>query len=201
MTELRMVALDLSLAATGLAATHNHHGDAGLLARTVHTARTAHGATDMDHARVHAVLADLAAALKAMPHLVVIEWLPQFDGKGDASLRLSELHGVIKHYLWTRKFPYVDVKPTYVQMWATGKGRASKTEVRAAVTAAYGHLVHVGSADEADAVSLLTMGMAAYGQPLASTSSHQGRALGAVRWPDLVTEAGPVVPTVPGGAR
>lgn len=196
-----MVALDLSLAATGVAATHDHQGrrGTGLLARTVHTARTAHGDTDMDHQRVHAVLADVFAALKALPHLVVIEWLPQFEGKGDASLRLAELHGVIKHYLWTRRVPYRDMKPTYVQMWATGKGRASKREVRAAVTATYGHLVHVGDDNQADAVSAVTAALAAYGQPLVPVnSSHQRRALSGVKWPDLATEAGPVVPVATG---
>lgn len=194
MTELRMVALDLSLAATGVAATHDHHGRAGLIARTVATARTAHGTTDMDHLRVNRVLADVAAALKCRPHLVVIEWLPQFTGHGDATLRLAELHGVVKHLLWTRQVPYVDVKPVHVQMWATGKGEGNKTKVRAAITATYGHLVHVGSTDEADALALLTLGLAAYGQAAATVSAHHQRALKAVKWPDLATEEGPVVP-------
>ncbi|MEV4846115.1 crossover junction endodeoxyribonuclease RuvC [Micromonospora matsumotoense] len=202
MAELRMVALDLSLAATGLAATHDHHGQPGLLARTVHTARTARGATDMDHARVDAVLRDVAAATKCRPHLVVVEWLPSYDGKGATSLRLAELHGVIKHWLHHQRIAYVDVHPPEVKIWATGNGNANKGQVLEAVTATYGRLVHVDGHDQADAVSLLSMGMAAYGQPLAGVSRpQQRRALENVRWPTLATEAGPVVPTVPGGAR
>ncbi|SCL32168.1 crossover junction endodeoxyribonuclease RuvC [Micromonospora nigra] len=195
MTELRIVALDLSLAATGVAATHDHHGRAGLLARTVHTARTAHGATDMDHQRVNAVLADVAAAVKCRPHLVVIEWLPLFDGKGATTLRLAELHGVIKHWLHHQGITYVDVHPPEVKTWATGKGNANKTQVLEAVTATYGRLLHVDGHDQADAVALLTMALAAYGQQLVPLHSpHHRRAIGNVRWPDLATEAGPVVP-------
>jgi len=194
-TELRMVALDLSLAATGLAATHDHHGQPGLLARTIHTARTAHGATDMDHTRVNAVLADVAAAVKCRPHLVVIEWLPQFEGKGATSLRLAELHGVVKHWLHVKDIRYVDVRPPEVKTWATGNGNANKTAVVERVTADYGRLVHIDDDNQADAVALLSLGLAAYGQPLVPvTSSHQRRALGNVKWPTLATDAGPVVP-------
>ncbi|MFI7072083.1 crossover junction endodeoxyribonuclease RuvC [Micromonospora sediminicola] len=196
MTELRMVALDLSLAGTGIAATHDHHGRAGLLTRTVLTARTAHGTTDMDHTRVNRVLGDIAAAIACRPHLVVVEWLPLFDGKGATTLRLAELHGVVKHFLWSRKVRYVDVHPPEVKTWATGKGNANKTQVLEAVTATYGRLVHVDGHDQADAVALLTMALAAYGRQLVPLSGrHHHRALGNVRWPDLATETGPVVAT------
>ncbi|KXK63386.1 hypothetical protein AWW66_03470 [Micromonospora rosaria] len=195
MTALRMVALDLSLAATGVAATHNHHGEPGLLARTVHTARTAHGATDMDHTRVNAVLRDVAAAVKCRPHLVVIEWLPLFDGKGATTLRLAELHGVVKHWLHAQGITYRDVHPPEVKTWATGKGNASKTAVLEAVTATYGRLLHIDGHDQADAVALLSLALTAYGQPLVTgMTAHQRRALGNVSWPTLATEAGPVVP-------
>ena len=197
MTELRMVSLDLSLAGTGIAATHDHHGRAGLLARTVATARTAHGTTDMDHARINRVLSDVAAAVKCMPHLVVIEWLPLFDGKGATTLRLAELHGVVKHWLHVKGHRYVDVHPPEVKTWATGKGNANKTQVLEAITATYGRLVHVDDHNAADAVSLLTMALAAYGRQLVALHGpHHHRALGNVRWPDLATEEGPVVPDV-----
>ena len=195
MTELRIVALDLSLSATGVAATHDHHGEPGLLARTVHTARTARGQTDMDHVRVNAVLSDVAAAVRCQPHLVVIEWLPMYDGKGATTLRLAELHGVVKHWLHVKRIRYVDVHPPEVKMWATGNGNANKTAVKERITATYGRLVHVGDDNQADAVALLTMALAAYGQPVASIHGpSQGRALKNVRWPDLATEEGPVVP-------
>lgn len=192
MTDLRVVALDLSLEATGLVATHNHRGEPGLLARTVHTSRTAHGEHDMDHDRVNVVLTDVAAAVKCRPHLVTIEWLPLYEGKGDASLRLAELHGVIKHWLWSKRIRYGDVKPTYLQMYATGKGRASKTVVRQAIIATYGRLVHIGDHNQADAMALAALTLDAYGQPLAPVPQTHRRAVTAVTWPQI----SPDVPTL-----
>lgn len=203
MTELRFVALDLSLAATGVAFTHDHTGAAGIGVRTVHTARTAHGSTDMDHRRVATVLADVAAACLSRPHLVVIEWLPLIDGKGDVTVRLGELHGVIKHWLFTRRPPivYTGMRPQDVKIWATGKGNATKTAVREAVTAQYGRLCHIEDDNQSDSLSMLSAAAAAYGQPLASGITQlQRRALAGVRWPTLQTEAGPVVPVASAGA-
>lgn len=180
--KLRCVAFDLSLAATGVAWTHEHNGEPGVGCRTVHTSRTMPG---MDHPRIHNVLADVAAAVRCHPHLAVIEWLPQYTGKGDASLRLAELHGVVKHWLWTRGVPYVDVKPVHLQMYATGKGRATKVAVREAVTATYGQLCHVGDDNQADALALLAMAADAYGVPLAAVPADHRRALTSIKWPDL----------------
>lgn len=202
MTALRFVALDLSLQATGVAWTHDHYGDPRVGCRTVHTARTRHGVTDIDHQRLHTILTDIAAAVRCKPHLVVVEWLPQFDGHGDTALRLAELHGVIKHFLWSRKpsIRYIDVRPPDLKIWATGNGNATKTAVKESVIATYGSLCHVGDDNTADALAMLSLACQAYGRPLARVvRSQQTRALRAVRWPDLSTEAGPVVPTV--GAR
>ncbi|MDG4784390.1 hypothetical protein O7626_00320 [Micromonospora sp. WMMD1102] len=203
MIELRFLALDLSLQATGVSWTHNHHGEPKVGCRTVHTARTRHGSTDIDHQRLHTILTDVAAAALAKPHLVVVEWLPQFDGHGDVTLRLAELHGVVKHWLYSRKprIPYLDVRPPDLKIWATGNGNATKTAVREAVTATYGGLCHVGDDNQADALALLSMACQAYGRPLARvTAQKQTRALAGIRWPDLATETGPVVP-VTGGPR
>lgn len=186
---LRVVALDLSLTATGIAVTHDQAGEPRLSCRTV-TPRKYPSATAIDHRRLHHTFEAIAAAVACKPDLVVIEWLPQFTGHGDISLRLAELHGAIKHWLYSRKLTYVDVNPTHLQMYATGKGRATKEEVRAAVTARYGRLLHIGSYDEADAVTLLAMASDAYGQGLAPVTSAQGRGVTAVTWPDLdLTEA------------
>jgi crossover junction endodeoxyribonuclease RuvC len=190
-TALRIVALDLSLAATGLAHTHTHRGEPVLAARTVHTARTKHGSTDMDHERVHKVLVDVAAAAKCRPDLVAIEWLPQFDGKGDTSLRLAELHGVVKHWLYAQRIPYVNVRPPDLKIWATGNGNATKTAVKQAVIAEYGGLVHIGDDNQADAVALLTLALAAYGEPLTRVvNPKRTRALKGVQWPTLDRSAG-----------
>lgn len=189
----RFISLDLSLAATGAAGTHDHHGRPGVWCRTIHTARTKHGQTDIDHDRVHVILSEVAAMVRCEPALVLIEWLPAYDGKGDTSLRLAELHGVLKHWLWSKGVRYIDVRPPDLKIWATGNGNATKTAVKAAVIAAYGSLCHVADDNAADALALLGLGRAAYGAPLARVvNPRQTRAIKAVKWPDLSVPFGPV---------
>lgn len=189
---LRLLSLDLSLAATGIASTHSWRGEPGLCCDTIHTRRST--PDGIDHPRIAAVVAAIRPYLTAKPDLAVIEWLPQFDGHGDMSLRLAELHGVVKHYLWLQKVPVADVQPPQLKIYATGKGNATKTAVRAAITARVGRLVHIADDNQADAVTLLAMASAHYGQPMEQAPSDKHRrALDAVRWPvveDRETAAG-----------
>lgn len=183
---LRVVTLDLSLTATGIAVTHDQLGEPRLACRTI-TPRRRPTAVAIDHERLHETFAAIAAAVQSKPDIVVVEWLPQFQGHGDASLRLAELHGATKHWLWAKGHRYVDVKPTHLQQYATGKGRASKQEVREAITSRYGRLLHIGTEDEADAVSLLASALDWYGTPLGGITVPplNRKALAGTRWPDL----------------
>lgn len=184
MTALRIVSLDLSLRATGIAVTHDSAGEPRLSCRTV-VPRKRPTETAIDHARLHETFGAVATAVACKPDLVVVEWLPQFEGKGDASLRLAELHGATKHWLWSKGHRYVDVKPVHLKQYATGNGNANKEQVRAAVTARYGRLLHIGTEDEADAVTLLAMALHAYGQPLCPVTPNEGRGITGTTWPDL----------------
>lgn len=181
-TPLRVVALDLSLTATGIAVTHDQVGEPRLSCRTV-SPRRRPSDNIIDHQRLHEVFASISAAVACKPDLVVIEWLPQVTGHGDVALRLAELHGAIKHWLWSRRLRYVDVRPQELKTYATGKGNATKRDVREAVTARYGRLLHIGTEDEADAVTLLAMALDAHGQPLAEVPAHHRKVVGKVAWP------------------
>lgn len=194
---LRIVALDLGTRAAGIAWTHDRTGTPAIGCTTVHTDGLPL------HRRIHRVLEDVEVAVRCRPHLVVVEGTFSRPGGSDAPLHM--LRGVILHWLWSRRpsIPYVDVAPATVKVWATGSGATSgenkvtKQAVKEAVIATYGRLVHVATYDEADAVALASLGCYAYGQPLVSgLRSQQTRALSSVRWPDLVTESGPVVPVV-----
>jgi crossover junction endodeoxyribonuclease RuvC len=191
MAPLRVAALDLSLRATGIACTHDSRGEPRLFCRTVTPPRSPRDevGTAIDHGRIHKIFTAVRNTVLCKPDLVVIEWLPQFDSHGDASLRLAELHGVVKHWLFSQRLTYVDVLPTHLQMYATGRGRATKQEVREAVTARYGSLLHIGTEDEADAVALLASVLDAYGQPLARVPGDHHKALAATSWPALKTGA------------
>lgn len=185
MRPLRVVALDLSLRATGLAVTHDQLGEPRLSCRTITPPRSPSNPNVIDHPRLHQTFGALAAALACKPDLVVVEFLPLFVGKGDSTLRLAELHGALKHFMWSKGHRYVDVQPAHLKQYATGKGNATKVQVREAVTARYGSLLHIGSEDEADAVTLLALALDAYGQSLAPVTAIQGRAVSAVTWPEL----------------
>lgn len=188
---LRVAALDLSLTATGIAVTHDQVGEPRLACRTI-TPRRRPSRTAIDHVRLHETFEAIAAAVKFGPDVVVVEWLPQFTGHGDAGLRLAELHGAIKHWLFSRKLTYVDVRPVHLKQYATGKGNATKQEVREAVTARYGRYLHIHTEDEADAVALLMAGLDAYGSQLPDGSELPAvpavnrKAVTATAWPELV---------------
>lgn len=177
---LRIVALDLALTATGIAATHLHTGVQRLNARTVYAG--ARGG----HDRIQHHLLDVAAAVKHRPHLVVIEGLPLYAGKGDVTIRLAELHGVVKHWLWNKGIAYVDIEPASAKIYATGNGNATKYDVLSAVIAEYGRTLHVGTDHEADALAMLSLALHNYGEPLSEVlNPRRTRALQGVQWPRL----------------
>lgn len=192
---LRLLSLDLSLAATGLASTHSWRGEPRLHCTTIHTRRST--PEGIDHPRIAAVVAGIRPYVGTVkPDLCIIEWQPEVVTidpvtgkpviKGEATLRTAELHGVVEHWLFANRVPYVHVKPTYLQMYATGKGRATKTAVRAAITARVGRLVHIADDNQADAVTMLCLASAHYGQPIETApSDRHRRALTALRWPEI----------------
>ncbi|MFE7874451.1 crossover junction endodeoxyribonuclease RuvC [Micromonospora humida] len=174
------MSIDLALRATGLGWTHNHRGELGVGVNTIWTDRLT------GHDRIHHVLASIAAAVKCGPDLVAIESLFAGKGKGGTPLRLAELHGVATHWLWTKGVRYQYVEPQQIKIYAAGNGNATKRDVQAAVTAEYGHLTHVGSEHEADALALLGLAAHGYGVPLTTVlNPKRTRAVGAVQWPAL----------------
>lgn len=183
MRPLRVVALDLSLTATGIAATHDSGGRPRLACRTV-TPRRRPTRTVIDHERLNEVFAAIANAVRYTPDLVVVEFLPQLS-KGDTSLRLAELHGAMKHWMYSRGLRYVDVQPAHLKQYATGKGNAKKEQVLEAAIARYGRRLHIATDDEADAVTLLAMALDRYGQPLAEVPDTHRKALSGPKWSEL----------------
>ncbi|MDG4791894.1 crossover junction endodeoxyribonuclease RuvC [Micromonospora sp. WMMD1102] len=177
---LRAVAIDLALRATGLSWTCDHHAKPKPGTRTVWADRLA------GHQRIHHILTDVAAAIACRPHIVAIEAMYAGTGKGGTPLRLAELHGVVTHFLWTKKVPYVYVEPQQIKIYVTGNGNADKTQVTEAVIAEYGHLAHVGTEHEADSFGLLALAAHAYDAPLTTVlNPKRTRAITSVRWPDL----------------
>jgi crossover junction endodeoxyribonuclease RuvC len=181
---LRVVGLDLGIANVGIAVTHDQIGEPRLSCRTV-TPRRRNSPTAMDHERVHETIGAIQAAVRCKPDVVVIELPILVEGKGDTTVRLGEIHGCVKHWLWSQRIPYADVHLTHLKQYATGKGNASKPQVQEAAIARYGRFLHIHSYDEADATILLSMGLHAYDQALAPAPVHHSKAIVATTWPEL----------------
>lgn len=122
--------------------------------------------------------------------LVVIEG-PSFGG--GVKHRHEDLAGLrvmVRHACWRREIPYAIVPPSCRALYATGKGNAGKGEVRTSVADRYGvELEGVARYDEADAYTLLAMGLHHLGHPLADVPDRNATGLDGCQWPASVLPA------------
>ena len=199
---LRLLAVDMGIANAGLATTHDQLGEPRLSCRTI-TPRKRPSTTLMDHWRAKETIDAIISAtgyrpgltVWRKPDLVLIESPINADGTGDVPIRLAEIHGAVKHWVFAHGIPYVDVHLTKPKIYAVDHGGAKKPDVLAAVIAQYGSLLSVGSYDAADATSMLFMGLDYYGSQVMSPQGvwvdippvpdRHRRALAGVEWPAL----------------
>jgi crossover junction endodeoxyribonuclease RuvC len=192
---LRAVALDLSTAATAIASTHASTGEPRLSVRTIDTAkRPLHLQTDLIDVQVRQACGFGSGNRllgRGFADLVIVEGT--FSRQSASDYPLHHVRACVTQWLARQGIPYVDVAPATVKVYATGSGatrgenKVTKDKVIAAVIAAYGRLLHIPPTDDncADAVTLLAMGLDAFGQPLAEVPDSHRRALNAVKWPRL----------------
>jgi Holliday junction resolvasome RuvABC endonuclease subunit len=89
--------------------------------------------------------------------------------------RLGELGGIVRLALYESGTPYLEVPPTTLKMFATGRGNAKKPEV---ISGARERLDYTGYNDnEADALWLRAYGMATLGTPMVDLPKTHLRAL------------------------
>jgi Holliday junction resolvasome RuvABC endonuclease subunit len=181
---MKIVGLDLSLAATGWAAAadsiggHSH----GVIATT--------SSTDLPLRLDH--IADRVEQLAADADLIVVEDLPKNVKFGGTSLGM--VHGVVRHLLWAmagdgRCGPTVLVPPASLKTFATGRGNASKPDIRMEVFKRF--YVDIADDNACDAYVLRAMALDHYGQPLADLPQTHRRALDKVEWPTLNAQETP----------
>lgn len=168
---MNVLALDLSLTATGIA-----HCDG-----TVDTWRT----TATGHERL-AILRDrITALLWADIDVVAIEGYAY--GRVNKMADIGEWGGVARLALRDAGQTYVVIPPSNLKQYATGKGNASKAEVLVAAVTRLGYQGH--DDNQADALWLRQMTLDAYGHAgLAMPQTHRG-ALDKLTWPDLKAAA------------
>jgi crossover junction endodeoxyribonuclease RuvC len=192
---LWVTGLDLSTAASGIASTHTSAGDPQLWTQAIDTAkRPLRAQTDIIDVAVRRACGygsgnRLIGARRV--DLVVLEGT--FSRQSGSDYPLHHVRANVLQWLWRMGIPVVDVSPATVKVWATGSGatrgvnKVTKNKVIEATIATYGHLLAIPQDDNAcDAVALMSLGKAAYGQPLAPV--QHGRAaevIDGICWPQL----------------
>lgn len=199
MAPLRVLGLDIATA-TGLAHTHDSTGAPRLAVRTI----------DASLLPLHAKVDKTEIAIRracgvperggrpdpaAMPDLVVVEGT--FSRPGASDYPLHALRANVLQWLYRQGIPYAEVQPLTLKVWATGSGatsgenKVSKEDVCRSVVETYGGLLNIPPRDDnaCDAVAALTLGLAAYGQPLVDLPEKYVRAIAAVRWPELARQS------------
>ncbi|MDX3559042.1 hypothetical protein PV729_46625 [Streptomyces europaeiscabiei] len=167
-----MIGLDLSLTCTGVAG----EGWTDIIRPKVGLRGHPRLAFIIDRVTEHIGGADL----------VVIEG-PSFGG-GVAHRHedLAGLRVMVRHACWRRGIPYAVVPPSCRALYATGKGSGSKGAVRDAVRTRYGvECDGPGRYDQADAYTLLAMGLHHLGWPLSVVPDNNRRGLDGGQWPDV----------------
>jgi crossover junction endodeoxyribonuclease RuvC len=164
-----IVALDLSLTASGFACSD---GRSGVLSPPKGWA----GMT-----RLKWIL-DSVWNLTEKADLVVIENYA-FDRPNQAH-QIGELGGIIRFTLWEAGKLYVEIAPSSMKKFATGTGNASKDEVLVAAVKKLGYQGF--SKDQADALWLLEMALAHYDKR--TLTAKQTQAVEKIQWP-LLTSA------------
>lgn len=163
----RVTGLDLSLTATGVATSN---GDLF----TIHT-RT-HGDARLPEIR-DALTDHIAAAV-----WVVIEDLPTHaHGAGITGM----VHGAIRLACYDHATTYVLVPPATLKKYATGRGNATKADMRMALYQRAG--VDVRDDNQVDAWWLRAAGLDHFGHPVVDLPKTHRAALDAVTWPEAVT--------------
>ncbi|MFF6904553.1 hypothetical protein ACFY9Q_01255 [Streptomyces sp. NPDC012389] len=173
-TQPLVIGLDLSLTCTGVAGA----GWSDII-------RTKRRGDD----RLH-YLATAVGNMVKRADLVVMEGPSFGHGAMAGHEELAGLRILVRLYCYRHRIPYGVVPPSSLKMFATGRGNATKGEVRSGVADRYGHHTEgVGRYDQADAYTAMAMGLHHLGHPLAPVPEKALSALAGCAWPDTVAAA------------
>ena len=160
-----IIGLDLSLTSTGVAT------ERGTL-----TIKTKLKGVE----RLHAIWEEVWGHIAGFQNPYVVIEGYAFQKQGSHCHAQGELGGVVRHGLFLRQTPFVEVPPTVRSLFATGRGNAGKAEVVSNVTARSGLIF--SSDDEADAWVLREMGMQHFEQSDLGWPAKNMTALEKVNW-------------------
>jgi crossover junction endodeoxyribonuclease RuvC len=178
---MKIIGLDLSLTSTGIAEFEDGarrswtHGRAGKRTDTLEdrAARIAESAEN-----------SVAAALQGHQRadLVLVE-AHTFAAKGGSQHDRSGLWWTVVGRLIYSDVPVIEVSPSSIKLFATGKGNAGKDDVLLAVARRHPDFEFTTN-DEADAITLVDMALARWSHDHFEPTAYQLRAIEKVVWPD-----------------
>lgn len=170
MTTPRVIGLDLSITATGIAWP---------------TGTTYTGSTRLTgDARLVFIRNEIRRAVHGQGiALVVIEDLPTH---AKAAGITGMVHGAVRTELLDAGVPYALITPASLKKYATGKGNAGKPEM--AVAAFKRAAKEFGDDNQCDAWWLWAAGLDHLGHPITPMPASHRAALDAVTWPTLLEE-------------
>jgi Holliday junction resolvasome RuvABC endonuclease subunit len=166
---LTVIALDVSLSCTGVAGT---------------------GWTDRIRTKLRGderlayLEAEIVSFIKAAD-MVAMEG-PSYGHSGPRFHEdLAGLRILVRRYCHRHRIPYALIPPKSLKLYVTGRGNATKGEVRSAIADRYGiHTEGAGRYDMADAYGVLAAASDWLGQPLAPVPERNATALAGCQWPD-----------------
>ncbi|QXT62730.1 hypothetical protein [Tessaracoccus palaemonis] len=178
---MRIVGLDLSLTATGVAII-----DDGQV--NVATIRSAGRKGDSLLQRSDR-LGWLAREIGGRAHsadLVVVEQPAYAAVTGHHHDRSGLWWLVIDYLSYDNSIPVAEVAPGTLKKFVSGRGNAGKDEMLLAAAHRFARLATLSTNDEADALGLALMGAEQLGVGLVDLPAKHREALKAVRWPEAV---------------
>jgi Holliday junction resolvasome RuvABC endonuclease subunit len=168
-----IVALDLSLTATGSATLIEASND--------HTALRTFSSPAKGVDRLCNILDQILSVVEhADPRIVVMEDLPPI--RANAIGALGMLHGAVRVALHRSGIGMAFVPPASLKKYATGRGNATKPDMRMALYQRAG--LDLRDDNQVDAWWLAAMAADAAGVPLVSVPAAQRAALEKVEWPE-----------------
>jgi Holliday junction resolvasome RuvABC endonuclease subunit len=164
-TAPRVIGLDLSITATGIA---DHTG----------ATRCVGGKADRGDQRIVDIATEISAVCDGADLVVIEDLAVHGPGNGMAA---AQVMGAVKATLLRTTTPYALVPPSSLKKYATGKGTAGKPDMAVALYKRAG--LELGDDNQVDAWWLRAMGMHNCGAPVVDVPTEQRRVLERITWP------------------